>query len=174
MAEGLLARRLASAGIDATVSSAGLYQGGAPATEHASATLARQGIDLSQHRSRQLDGELVAGADLVLGMTTEHVREAVVHDPGALARAFTLKELVARGEMIGPRRAGESIDDWLRRAGQGRSTSDLLGAPSDQLDVADPIGGPLSGYDRTAAEIDGLLDRLVRLLWPDATQERSA
>jgi protein-tyrosine phosphatase len=176
MAEGLLSRRVADAGLDATVSSAGLYPGGVPATAHAAATLDRRGIDLSAHRSRQLGSELVQAADLVVGMTREHVREVVVLQPDALARSFTLKELVRAGEAVGPRRADEDLPSWLARAGAGRRAADLLdAAPDPELDVADPIGGPLKGYERTAAELDDLLDRLVRLLWPATTQqERSA
>lgn len=176
MAEGLLARRLGEAGVRASVSSAGLMRGGAPATAHAVRTVARRGVDLSGHRSRTLAPELVEGADLVLGMTREHVREAVVLVPHALAKAFTLKELVARAEMAGRRRADESLADWLGRAGAGRRASDLLGATSDpELDIADPVGGPASAYERTAAEIDELVERLVELAWSEAaTRERSA
>jgi protein-tyrosine phosphatase len=176
MAEGLLSRRLTDAGLDAAVSSAGLYPGGVAATAHAATTLDRRGIDLSAHRSRQLSPELVQAADLVVGMTREHVREVVVLQPDALSRSFTLKELVRAGEVIGPRRRGEELRNWLARAAEGRRAADLLdAAPDPELDVADPIGGPLKGYERTAAELDDLLGRLVRLLWPAATeQERSA
>jgi protein-tyrosine phosphatase len=109
----------------------------------------------------------------VLGMTREHVREVVVLDPEAFARSFTLKELVRLGEAAGPRRPGEDLPEWLARVGDGRRRSDLMGvAPDPELDVADPIGGPLSGYERTAAEIDGLLERLVACVWPEVSTER--
>jgi protein-tyrosine phosphatase len=177
MAEGLFADRLAEAGVDAQVSSAGLLRGGAPATEHATATLQRRGIDISGHRSRQLAAEMISGADLVIGMTREHVREAVVLVPDAFPRSFTLKELVGLGERTGARRRGEDLQAWLQRVGEGRRTSDLLGASEDPaLDVADPIGGPRSGYERTAAELDALIERLAGLIWyhDETTGERSA
>jgi hypothetical protein len=36
------------------------------------------------------------------------------------------------------------------------------------LDIADPIGGPLEGYLRTADLLDDLLARLVARAWPQA------
>ncbi|HEY9558892.1 MAG TPA: hypothetical protein VIR58_19290, partial [Acidimicrobiales bacterium] len=65
MAEVLLRRHLGRAGIDAHVSSAGLRPGGAPATDHGVAAMADRGLDLGANRSRRVDRDLVAGADLV-------------------------------------------------------------------------------------------------------------
>ena len=85
-------------------------------------------------------------------------------------RAFTLKELVRRGEMIGPRAPGESIEAWLARAHSGRNRADLLGSSSED-DVEDPIGLSRSAYEKTADELADLVDRLVDLLWPAAAEE---
>lgn len=83
MAEALLRRRLEAAGIPARVHSAGLLPGGRPATADGVAVMAARGLDTSAHVSRQLTRDLVAGADLVIGMAREHVREAVVLEPAA-------------------------------------------------------------------------------------------
>lgn len=175
MAEALLRRRLSAAGVEATVSSAGLYEGGRPATAHGVATMAERGLDISGHRSRQLAAELVARADLVIGMAREHVREVAVLDSEALAKAFTLKELVRAGERAGGRRRGEPLAAWLARVGAGRRTNDLLGMGRDPaLDVEDPIGRDRQEYEATARELDDLLRRLVRLLVPDAEEERAS
>jgi protein-tyrosine-phosphatase len=106
----------------------------------------------------------VAGADLVIGMARSHVREAVaLAGPAVVNRAFTLKEIVRRGEERGGRAAGEPVDAWLARLAAGRRINDLLG-DSDADDVADPIGGPRRHYERTATELDDLTARLARLL----------
>lgn len=76
-----------------------------------------------------------------------------------------MKELVRRGEAIGPARPGEEFRAWLARAGADRDRQDLLGA-SNSDDVADPIGGAPSLFDQTAAEIEGLCVSLAALLWP--------
>jgi protein-tyrosine phosphatase len=164
MAAALLRRRLDEADVLADVSSAGLLFDGRPATGHGVAVMAARGIDTSGHASRLLRPELVTGADLVVGMAREHVREAVaLVGPAALGRAFTLKEIVRRGEERGGRAPGEPLAAWLDRLAAGRRLNDLLGA-SDDDDVADPIGGPRRGYERTATELDDLTTRLARLL----------
>lgn len=169
MAEVLLRHRLQEAGVDGvTVSSAGLYPGGRPATDHGQATVAARGLDLSGHRSRQLSHELLAPADLVVGMAREHVREVAVLAPEALRRTFTLKELVTAGRTIGARRPGEEVAAWLGRAVAGRSSQSLLGMGHDPLlDVADPVGRARADYEETATELDALLTELVALAWPE-------
>ena len=163
MAAALLARRLEEAGVKAVVSSAGLLFDGKPATDHGLAVMADRGIDTSGHRSRKLHPDLVVGADLVIGMARSHVREAAALAPDVWGRAFTLKEIVRRGEERGGRAPGEPLGAWVARLHAGRRLTDLLG-DSDADDVGDPIGGPRRRYDRTAEELDDLTARLARLL----------
>ena len=141
MAEALLRQRLGDLGVDARVASAGLLQAGNPASAHGIDIVRGRGLDMSTHRSRTMSRDILSQADLILGMAREHVREAVVLDPSLWPRTFTLKELVRRGEAAGPRRGGETLEEWLVRVGQGRRVADLTGSsPLD--DIADPIGGP--------------------------------
>src|SRR3546814_18764339 len=100
-------------------------------------------------------------------MAREHVREVAVLDPGALARTFTLKELVRAGAAIGHRRPAEALDAWLRRAGAGRRKDLLVGVGHDaSYDLEDPMGRGRADYDITAHQHAGLLARLVPLAWP--------
>lgn len=170
MAEAFLRRRLSDAGVEARVHSAGLLSDGLAATQHGVRVMADLGLDTSAHRSRRLVRELVAGADLVLGMAREHVREAVVFEAEAWPRSFTLKELVRRGEQRGARPPGQPFDEWLAKMHAGRERSDFVGRSPDD-DIADPIGANIDVYRRTAAEIDDLVRRLVLLAW--GTEERS-
>lgn len=165
MAAALLGRRLDEAGVKAVVSSAGLLFDGRPATDHGVAVMADRGLDTTGHRSRRFTPEVLAGADLIVGMARSHIREAVAMTPGALRRAFTLKEIVRRGEELGGRAPGEPLEEWLGRLQAGRRPADLLG-DSDADDVDDPIGGPRRSYERTAEELDDLTARLARLLGP--------
>jgi protein-tyrosine phosphatase len=164
MAEGLLRDRLARLGVDARVHSAGLLFDDHRASDDAVAVLADRGIDIADHRSSKIAADRVLGADLVLGLTREHVREVALLAPAALSKAFTLKELVRRGEAVGARMPGESIATWLSRAVTGRSRADILGS-SDDDDVADPIGRPRDFYEATLAELTDLVDRLVSLVF---------
>jgi len=152
------------------VGSAGLRLVGEPASANGVDVLADRGIDLREHRSRILDRQLLEGTDLVLAMSREHLREAVLALPDIWPRAFTLKELVRRGDLIGRRAPGESIDAWLSRAHLGRHRADLLGSSSSD-DIDDPIGLGRSDYEKTADEISGLVDHLVDLLWSVPLEE---
>ncbi len=155
MAEGILRARAADAGLDLTVSSAGIFDGGVPATETAIEVCAERGIDISAHRSRRLERSMIQQADLVLAMTREHLREAVVAEPPAFARTFTLRELVRRindnpGAALSELHAGRSLQDYLR--------------PNELDDVADPVRQPKDVYERTFTQLDALLARLVSAL----------
>jgi protein-tyrosine phosphatase len=164
MAEALLRHHLAAAGVDAHVHSAGLLEGGVPATPDGVAVMADYGLDTSTHISRTVTEEMLE-ADLIICMAREHLREAVLLHPPSWRRAFTLKELVRRGELSGGRQPDESLEDWLMHLQQDRSRQDLLGSSSAD-DVADPIGQGRATYQRTANELDSLIGVLVGLAWP--------
>jgi hypothetical protein len=87
----------------------------------------------------------------------------VVSCPDAFPRTFTPKELVRRSRAAGGPRPDEELSDFLSRLHVGRTAQELL--RNDPLDdVADPIGGPRSGYVRTATELDQLVSVLAPLL----------
>jgi protein-tyrosine phosphatase len=165
IAEALLRHRFEERGLSVAVASAGLREPDRPVLADALEVLAGRGLDARDHRSRRIDPDLVRSAGLILGLERKHVREAVVLDPHAWPRAFTLKEVVRRGQAVGARRPDESWPRWLARVHAGRRRGDLLGS-SPEDDVADPTGGTLEDYEATAAELDELLTRLVRLGWP--------
>lgn len=165
MGEVLLAARLAERGATAVVASAGTRATLGPASPEVVELMAGRGLDLAGHVSRQLTPELVAPADLVVGMAREHVREAALLSPDALGRTFTMKELVRRGAEHGPRHVDEPLADWLARLAADRDHRELLGM-SDVDDVADPIGQRLPAYRRAAEEIDELAAGIARLVAP--------
>jgi protein-tyrosine phosphatase len=164
MAEALLTDRLAALGSAATVRSGGMLGDGEPPRPEVISAMAGYGLDITSHRSRRVTADDLERADLTLAMARENLRYAVVTAPAIWTRAFTICELVRRGEAIGRRLPGESLADWLARAHAGRKRAALLG-DSDVDDVADPTGGPQRGYAETAAILSGLADRLARLCW---------
>jgi protein-tyrosine phosphatase len=170
MAQALLRHRVGAVDDDVHVHSAGLITEGEAATEHGVAVMADRGLDLSSHVSRMMTAELIEGADLIIGMGRRHVAEVCVLVPEAWERAFTLKELVRRGEEVGPRKPGQSLQEWLADVHWGRTRQELLGRSSSD-DIADPVGKPKNVYERTAVELEDLLDRLVHLLWSRAGEE---
>jgi protein-tyrosine phosphatase len=166
MAEALLGHRLAERGAAATVRSAGLLASGQPVTEEVIELMRDRQLDVADHLSRMIEADMIATADLVLGMTREHVRETTLLVPGSFVRTFTLKELVRRGEQVGPRPAGMGLGEWLELAGEGRSPGLLLGQ-SDEDDITDPMGRRFKVYKQVATEIDDLTERLASLLFPE-------
>ena len=164
IAAALLSRRLAVLGEAVTVRSAGTAQQGCPPPSEVVSVMAGYGIDLASHRSRMVSPSELSDADLVLGMAREHVRHAVVTAPDAWPRAFTLRELVRKGEQAGPRLASEPLLSWVARAHDGRQRTHLLGDSADD-DVADPMGGPPQVYAAAAAVLDMLVSRLADMCW---------
>jgi protein-tyrosine phosphatase len=172
IAAALLEMQLQDTAPDVVVESAGLRDADRLLDDGALAALDRRGVDLHDHRSRQLDAAMVSEASLILGLEREHVREAVLLDPSIWPRTFTLKEIVRRGEEVGARRPGESIAAWIARAHADRVQRDLMGA--DLIDdVADPYGGPPGDYQDAADEIDDLVTRLAQLVWPKGRRKRN-
>jgi protein-tyrosine phosphatase len=165
MAATLFADRTADHVDRPRVVSAGLGPSGRPVPNEVIDVMAARGFDLRDHRSATLDAPMVAAADLVVGMSLRHVQEAVLLEPSAWKRTFRLKELVSRGEFVGPRLPGQDLVAWIRAA-QGERTRAALADRTPGADVADPYGGPHEGYEATAAELDDLTARLAALIRP--------
>lgn len=162
MAEALLRSHLDAHGVDANVHSAGTMAWSAAPPPEAIAAMRERGIDLSDHRSCQLDAALVEGADLVLGMTRQHVGRVEALEPEASARTFLVGELVRLGRQVGPRSPGEDVRAYLLRVDAARPHRRIRGRGVDE--VTDPLGEPLATYRDTATRLDAELWELARLL----------
>ena len=163
MAEVLLRARLAERGVDARVSSAGTLAWGGPATGNASLAVAELGVGLEGHLSRQLTAAIVDAADLVIGMTRDHVWRVTTLSPDATDRSFLLGELARLGARAGARRPDEPERAWARRAALERPDGPI-GRHDDE--VGDPVGEPLHVYRATAARLDRDLRLIAELLVP--------
>ncbi len=125
------------------------------------------GIDLGAHVPRKVDPGMIQTADLVVGLTREHVRQAVLAVPRSFQRTFTLREIVRRGLHTGPRGAAEDLGAWLARLHEGRLRADLMDASPDD-GVIDPLGGSRDDYRRMLTEVSALTHTLRDLAWPSA------
>ncbi len=96
MAEGFFNKLAQAQAPEWQASSAGLGACGAPrpASCHAKTAARKYGVDLSRHRSRQLDESLVDEADLLLTMTAEHRRDVLAAFGEAEDKTHTLLEYV--------------------------------------------------------------------------------
>lgn len=168
MAEGLLTDRSARLlGGSLRVGSVGTWaRPGRPPMPEAVQAAGERGADISAFRAASLAPGVVAEADLVVTMTSEH-RDEVAHiAPEAASKTFTLKELVALLQSLPPPSEPPSRDaavarvraaDQLRRSGDAPAVADE--------DVADPIGMSVETYRAVAWELEGLVDALVEGLF---------
>ncbi len=173
-----MAERLTRAGLDARlgvqaervqVRSAGTWgHTGSPMEPHALTTLGSAGIDGADFRARELAAEHVVGADLVLAATREHRASAVVLQPRAAARTFTLLEFARLCTAVDPAAlpAGDVVERaraLVRQAALQRGR--VVAESPAHDDLADPYHGPLSGFEQCARIVEdalrGPLDLLV-------------
>ena len=159
--------RRAAQRLPVAVSSAGLLDlGEASALPETLTVGAALGLDVSAHRTRFIEKVDVASFDLVLGLELQHVATAVVDNGVSPSRAFTLLEcadlLQQVGDVVGTEpvaraRARVAAADELRSSGAGP-------VPAS---VADPFGGPMSGYHEMSRVVQQASHRVVGALFRD-------
>jgi protein-tyrosine-phosphatase len=159
MAAALLEKHLGAVTSRTSVSSGGLMVAGTPMPPIGVSLMAERGIDLSSHVSAQVTEHSLAAADIVLGMTREHVREVVAISPDAWPKTFTLKDFVRRAEGH-TRGRHQRVADWLDSVGAERERYDVLGADPED-DVRDPFRQRSRVWDRVIREVDELVTRVV-------------
>ena len=109
--------------------------------------------------------DAVVGADLVIGMSRQHVVDLAVLAPGAWDRCFTFADALRRAESAGPRLRSEGVEQWVSRLHGDRTRRSLLMLPFSE-DIPDPIGGRPQHYRRVRNDLAGLTARLAVLLSP--------
>ena len=136
MAEGLLRKALKDLGKDnIVVSSAGtnIIDGYRP-TPETIIVMKREGVDVSDYRSKSLTDELIIGFDLILVMAAHHMDDVIKRVPEAVSKTYLLKQ-------------------YGLQNGSGAS-----------FDVRDPIGMPMETYEYTLDEIKREVNRIARIL----------
>jgi protein-tyrosine-phosphatase len=152
MAEGLLRFHLERARCDGVeVASAGTWaNSGSPATSVAQATMAGRDVDISDHVSRPLTADELEAADIVVAMTSVHVREIAEVAPEAASKVVLIK----------------AVPEMPAAGGGGLEA--LLAAPRPEWhraqDLDDPIGLPFYAYERCARELEAGIEALVEWL----------
>lgn len=144
--------------------SSGLQLEDTPASAHAITVVGDRGLDMTHHRSRIINHDLVSASDLVLGMTGRHVREAAILDMDDAHMIYTLREFVRRASMQPPRSADEPIGDYTRRLHAERPLAQL-GSGGRNDDVDDPYGRRKRVYKKTANDLEVLVDDALSSLF---------
>jgi protein-tyrosine phosphatase len=161
MAEALLKHELRQRGCaDVEVASTGTWaHDGSPAMPETISLLDKEGIDLKAHRSRSLIVDELRAADLIIAMTSVHLRELELTAPDVMAKTRLLKELTEI-----------EVEEVSEGAHPEERVAALLAGtrpePRRSLDVDDPIGLPLSVYERCIQELKEGVAVLAELACP--------
>ena len=151
MAAALLEQCASRVGVVASVSSAGTERHDLPVDPDAVTVMSELGLDIGRHIPRMLDRSIIDrdGADLILTMTRAQLRVVATSAPGALQRAFTVRELARRLTM-------SDVSADLTTLNHGRAARDLMGDDVTD-DISDPYGAGLPRHRECAAELDASL-----------------
>jgi len=141
---------LAARAPELTVTTAGTHVvEGMPMSWRTRDALKSIGVEVPNHRSRQLADAHVETADIVVGFACEHVGYIRRTHPGAAARTGTMRRLVRDLAADGP------LPDRLLAL-------DLAAVELESWeDVIDPAGGDLDDFIECARDISDLCDQLV-------------
>lgn len=116
--------------------------------------------------SRQFDEGLGECAGLVLTATRAIRSQVLVEVPSALRRTFTVLEFASLARTAPPRLV---LVDLVRSCSDRRSAAVL-----PDYDIADPIGGPVEGFERVAAILDAAVTSIARSLTSSTERESPA
>lgn len=131
--------------------------------------------DAAAHLARQLDEQLIRGADLVLGLAREHRRAVVELVPAATRRTFTLREfghlaasvtdddLVHTASPLGDGSLASRLRDSVVAAASLRGVVTPFASPDD-ADVVDPYRRSADVYEASAAQLVPAVQATVALL----------
>ena len=145
MAAGLFQQQIEQAGEADRwqIASAGTWaENQRTATTFARTTMTERNIDISGHRSRLLDGDLLRGVDVILVMTRHH-REAICAEfPEVADRTLMMSQLIGQTfDIVDPVQG--TLDDYRRCA------TDLQQILRDGyprlIELADRVAGNHSG-----------------------------
>ncbi|MBH0008225.1 low molecular weight phosphatase family protein [Salinibacterium sp. SWN1162] len=163
LAQQLLAVRLAAAGVEATVLSAGTSAlVGRSMPEPAAELSVTYGGTPAGHRARQIDENLIEHADLVLTAAREHRADVVQQSVRALRYCFTLRQFA--------RIASALTDDDFASIDSPQALVAVVAAQRgfvpppenpDDDDVVDPYRQSQDVYDESGTVIDQAVTQIV-------------
>jgi protein-tyrosine-phosphatase len=152
MAEAYLKKILAKQDrSDVEVASAGMLAlEGMGASEETRLVLARQGMDVSQHRTQKVTKDLVDESDIILVMEKIHEERIMQLAPEVRNRLFLLKEFV------NPVRNSNMIS--IEKKSNGVKISD------SNLNISDPMGGSFEFYEEILSTIKDAVERISKII----------
>ena len=148
------------------IHSAGTYGlAGYPIDARAARAISDLGISGERFLARELTGEMLARADVVLTATRDHRATVVTMSPRASRRTFTIREFgrlcaVVDGSAL-PTEAVARAREIVRAASDRRGS---VPATYEQDEIADPYGGRQADFGTSVRLIEESLRSFLRLL----------
>jgi protein-tyrosine-phosphatase len=159
MAEGILKKMLEENKLDNfEVGSAGTSSlDGAFPSLFAIEVAKAQNVDLTQHRSHQLNQRILRKADLILSMSNEHLEQIRTMNEKALKKTYLLKTFPQHHPVSPPEApAGHP-------SGEDLSITENENKSPDLSYIKDPIGGSMDDYNQCFWEIE----KEIRRIFPE-------
>lgn len=163
MMAALIDRHLRDAGVRVSVTSAGITAETLAPIPGVAEQLRRLGVTIPPHVGRQVDADIARSADLIVTADPHHVVWIAGRWPDVFERTYTLPELIAYGDQIGPR-GRRSLSEWLSDVSALRPAPKAYLEPHTITGLPDPTGGPESIWIDIADRIDDACRRLALLL----------
>ncbi|MFG1608593.1 low molecular weight phosphatase family protein [Actinoplanes sp. NPDC049265] len=137
-----------AAGREVVTTSAGIrgFDGG-PMHRFTADVLSECGADSRDFTSRTVDSKLLMDADLVLTATREQRTACLTLEPGAVRRAFTLKQFARFAAPLKSDGLGLLVDEVNLTRHRAPTV------PDDHEDLADPMGRPIEAFRACAEDI---------------------
>lgn len=144
------------------VESAGTHaSGGADMHPFAARVLDERSVSHSGFRSRPLDVEAIAAADLVLTAGRQHRRIVVEASPGAVRRTFTIRQFANLADVMPRASATADLRTYLdEQVPNARAHA----TRTDDDEIADPVGKNIRAFRRSADVIERALGTVVNHL----------
>ena len=138
---------------------------------HIRTAAAELGIDLTSHRARLLDADAVTSNHLIITMTEDQRGAVSRMQPRALAKTFTLKEIVRLGDALVLARDAAHLDDVAHTMHRSRP---MVAAAPEAEDVRDPATLNAPATLGVVAEIDQLVRAVAQLVVGRTTSSERA
>jgi protein-tyrosine phosphatase len=145
----------------AEVHSLGFGPEGIAAIDDAVDAMQRRGLDVSEHRSRQVTAAGVEAADLILTSEKDHVIRIAAESPVAYRRTFTLPEFCDQ-IVSDPVADGRSLAAWMTDLSEGRRAGEYL--RGNIPEVADPTGSAPRQFEAATVAIEAMCARVVDVI----------
>lgn len=132
-----------------------------PAIDDAVDAMRKRGLDVAEHRSRQVTAARIEPADLILTAEVDHVVQIATASMDSYRRTFTLPEFLLRaaGDPVADDR---SLATWMTDLTADRTPAEYL--QSKTPEVWDPTGASRRRFAEQVDHIATMCDQVVDLL----------